>query len=295
MGAYEGIGAGLKALRERRNLSLAQVSTQLRIRSQFIEAIETGQFHLLPGTIYAVGFVRAYAEFLGLDVDKAIAGFREEIGETRTTKLSFPVPDPEQRSPRGWIVVAGAIVAIAIYAAWYLRIAPSDDQPRTVQAVPERLAAVAPPPSAEPAKPDEQPKEQQAPVSAPNPVPAPPPAAGPVMASAPTPAPAPVAPPSVNPAPVPSETATNKIILRATADTWVQIRGTNDEQVISRMMKANDTLVVPQRSGLSLSTGNAGGLEVLVDDQPVPPLGAPGAVRRGIELSAAALRSSASQ
>jgi cytoskeleton protein RodZ len=61
------VGDVLRGERERRGLSLDDVAANLRIRRALIDAIEDGRFKELPGAPYAVGFVKAYAEFLELD------------------------------------------------------------------------------------------------------------------------------------------------------------------------------------------------------------------------------------
>jgi transcriptional regulator with XRE-family HTH domain len=61
------IGSQLRAAREAQGLTLEQVFKATRIKASFLEAIEANQFHALPGPVQARGFVRSYANFLGLD------------------------------------------------------------------------------------------------------------------------------------------------------------------------------------------------------------------------------------
>src|SRR5512137_495766 len=61
------IGSQLRAAREAQSLTLEQVFKATRIKQPFLEAIEANQFHTLPGPVQARGFVRSYANFLGLD------------------------------------------------------------------------------------------------------------------------------------------------------------------------------------------------------------------------------------
>jgi len=89
-------------------------------------------------------------------------------------------------------------------------------------------------------------------------------------------------------------TADARIILRAKGENWVEIRERDtDRLIVARLFKPGDTFDVPNTPGLTLLTGNAGGLEILVDGEPVPPLGAEGMVRRNIPLDAEQLRSGA--
>lgn len=76
-----------------------------------------------------------------------------------------------------------------------------------------------------------------------------------------------------------------RVVLRARLDAWVQIQSANSELILTRILHPGDTYRVPNRSDLTLITGNAGGLEVLVDGQIAPNLGPEGAVRRNISLA----------
>jgi cytoskeleton protein RodZ len=99
-------------------------------------------------------------------------------------------------------------------------------------------------------------------------------------------------------APQPSATATSpqtavppsRILLRARQDSWIQIQGANGATVMARTLRAGESYAVPEQAGLRLTTGNAGGLDVLVDGQVVPSLGQVGSVRRNIMLDPARLK-----
>jgi cytoskeleton protein RodZ len=110
-----------------------------------------------------------------------------------------------------------------------------------------------------------------------------PPAAG----TPPTPAAAP--PPAV-----PARLEEGRVVLRARADTWIQVRDRQAGAVlVNRVLRPGETWAVPAREGLLLNTGNAGGLEILVDGQLTPGLGAAQAVRRDVPLDPDRLKSGA--
>ena len=90
-----------------------------------------------------------------------------------------------------------------------------------------------------------------------------------------------VAPPPPPAAP-PSEDS--RILLRANADAWVQIRERGGHVLLNRVLRGGESWAVPKGPALLLTTGNAGGTELLVDGEATPPLGPPGAVRRDIAL-----------
>ena len=71
--------------------------------------------------------------------------------------------------------------------------------------------------------------------------------------------------------------------LRAKTDSWIQIRD-GETLMLTRLLKKGEVYRVPDRPGLSLMTGNAGGIEVLVNGQVMAPLGETGAVASGVPL-----------
>jgi hypothetical protein len=84
--------------------------------------------------------------------------------------------------------------------------------------------------------------------------------------------------------------AGSRVLLRATQDSWVQVRGPDNGLLISRVLNPGDVYRVPDRGGLVMHTGNAGGLRVYVDGQLAGGLGETGEVRRNIDLAPESLR-----
>ena len=149
-GDYDGLGADLKAARVRNGLDLAEVSDELRIRRVHLHAMEEGLFNDLPAPVYAVGFVRSYADYLGLDGEVAVEAFKQEAsGLGGETKLVFPSPIPESRVPTGWLIALSLVLAGLIYAGWYYAEMNGRLATDRVAPVPERLVALAPAPTAE--------------------------------------------------------------------------------------------------------------------------------------------------
>jgi len=72
------IGDKLRAERERQNLTIQDIAKGTSIRALYIEAIEKGEYGQLPGTVYAKGFIRNYANFLKMDADAVVRQFMEE-------------------------------------------------------------------------------------------------------------------------------------------------------------------------------------------------------------------------
>jgi cytoskeleton protein RodZ len=89
--------------------------------------------------------------------------------------------------------------------------------------------------------------------------------------------------------------AAARVILRARERAWIQVSSRAGDYVFTRTLEAGEAFVVPNRSDLELWTGNAGGLEVLVDGTSVPALAGGGAVRRHVSLDPDRLLEAAGQ
>ncbi len=139
-----GVGALLRASRMRIGEDLRDVAHLLRIRYPYLEAIEGGRFEDLPGQTYAVGFVRAYADHLGLDGEEVVRRFKEEAagGEEPRSDLRFPTPITEASVPGGAIVFIGLLIAILAYGAWYVSTSDENYLADLIEPIPERLAGL---------------------------------------------------------------------------------------------------------------------------------------------------------
>ncbi len=89
------VGVMLQEARVARGLTPMAVEQAIKIREKYIIAIEADDFGALPSPSYAKGFVRNYAEFLGLPTDSVMAFFRRQMTDvTRTSLLPKGVSDP---------------------------------------------------------------------------------------------------------------------------------------------------------------------------------------------------------
>ena len=115
------IGASLREARTRRGLSPADVQKAIRIRERYLKALEEETWDLLPGEAYAKGFLRTYAEFLGLDGDLYLDEWNSRFARPEEP----PAPEPPPRGRRlGALrpLLAGVAIAVAVAgaAAWKL-------------------------------------------------------------------------------------------------------------------------------------------------------------------------------
>ncbi|WP_146101600.1 helix-turn-helix domain-containing protein [Rhodopila globiformis] len=104
-----------------------------------------------------------------------------------------------------------------------------------------------------------------------------------VVAAAEPPVPAPSIG-SAQAATLPPGASDSRIVLHATADAWLLLKDRSGSVLLNRVLKAGESWSVPPRSGLLLTTGNAGGTQILVDGAPTPSIGGSGVVRRDMPL-----------
>ena len=164
------IGGLLQERREDLGLELDEVGAMLKIRPAYLAALEQGRLNDLPGPAYAIGFVRAYAEFLGLDSEQVLVRFKAEAaGATARPDLALPVPLGERSLPGGAMVLVALILALCGYGIWYYLSTEERNRPERVAAVPAALdktppvpALVAPPVAGAPTAAD-SPSEPTAP------------------------------------------------------------------------------------------------------------------------------------
>ncbi len=400
----ESVATILREAREQHNRSLRDVAGALNIRYVYLQAIEDRQFDKLPGTTYAIGFLRSYAEHLGLDGADVVNRFKAEVaGLDKRTQLVFPTPVPEGKVPGGALILVSVLFLALAYGAWSFFSGQEERVAEMVPAVPERLqdllgedpggpgaAAGDPvqgalPPGAVAAgsadlvegtagsglttsmgggEPETAPGQvantvptsletapfetapiasdaqstEEAAASQNETVPSDPPALASEVtngSAAPLQPPAAISPaettpaveqtaaipdPEVQAAPatqaeaIPDAPATDegagayrpleaqvygrgnldsRIVLRATQDAWVQVRDSKEDLLFTRVLRSGDSYRVPNQAGLTLLTGNAGGLDVEVDGTYLGALGPVGSVRRNVILEPGKLREGA--
>lgn len=110
------LGEKLNSARKQKRISLERAESETRIRVNFIEAMENNNFHLLPTSVYGRGFVRRYAEYLGLDpveVKNEMISVPKN-GETKSQPFSPASINPDLH----WVVTPRTIMWIAVIAVF---------------------------------------------------------------------------------------------------------------------------------------------------------------------------------
>jgi hypothetical protein len=110
------IGSSLRAAREQRQLELPAIEHATRIRAKYLRALEEERFDVLPGTAYAKGFLRTYADFLGLDGARFVDEFNERFAPDELPEAAPPVRIQRPRRLLGsWLVVIPLAVGVGLF------------------------------------------------------------------------------------------------------------------------------------------------------------------------------------
>ena len=123
------IGGSLREARLKRGLTPADVQKAIRIRDRYLQALEEERWELLPGDAYTKGFLRSYAEFLGLNGNLYVDEYN-----SRAHDHGNPALVPEAMTPietgrigilRPVLAIAAIVGIVAAVAAWQLHGAPA--------------------------------------------------------------------------------------------------------------------------------------------------------------------------
>jgi cytoskeleton protein RodZ len=136
------IGSSLQEARSRRRLELSQVERETRIRSRYLLALEDERFDVLPAPAYTRGFLRTYAEYLGLDGQRFVDEYNTRFAPAEEPVAAPPTPIRRRRLTRQrQLLLVLPVAAVLALVAWQLAGAGG-----------EHPAAHAPPPPSTQAK-----------------------------------------------------------------------------------------------------------------------------------------------
>jgi len=290
-------GEKLRKEREKRKISLDDISLSTKIGLRFLHALEAEDFEQLPGGIFNKGFVRAYARHVGIDEEEAVADYLEAVGQTQLAGTSAALPEvhaaeeqaePPQKEDAStaqipWGILAIILLLLAIaFALWSY-------YARNAQA--ERLRTSGPPASVAGSSPGSGTSAaagaelEASPVAVPGETVA----AGskrvgtaagpPTSAAARKPTGVPVlAAANAPPPPAQASSLAFTLLIRASEDSWLSIS-------VDGRAATEETLVAPGEKSITASrevvvkAGNVGGLDFFVNGRRLPPQGDYGEVR----------------
>lgn len=303
------VGDILRDCRLAKGMSIEDVAAAIHVRAIQLRAIEDNNIEALPGMTYAVGFVRSYANFLGLNGVEIVHKFKAEHGQAPAQiPLAFPEPVMESRMPDPMMIGIGAFLAVLMLTIWMLYSHGRSESGAMMETSPQAPVAMSLPDTAPETVAEIQespaPVTTAAPEAVPDAVPAPSPVMTPVLpvpeavvsaapaeqppvSAASVPAvPEPVAETPPAPAPVINiKRGKGRIVLKANQASWIQITDGHDAVIYKKVLRPGEQYDVPDQADLSLVTANAGGIDIYVDNQIVQPIGKSGEIVRGIMLN----------
>ena len=259
-------GQLLAAARAEQNLSVADVSQQIKYGVNQIAAIEADDYAKLPGATFVRGMIRSYAKLVRLDPEPLLKGLNpRDIPAAATVDLQSGVQEPfiegSRRSNRVYValsLIALIAVAVVVYE-WQVHpvdtgevvtITPRNASSDAAEAAPAPAATVGDPAAVVP----------QAPAAAPE-------AAKPPEAAASMPAP----PPAVQSLRSEGAEASGLKRIELTFDelSWVEVRQANGKLLLSQLNQPGTSKVIEGVAPLSVVIGNAAKVKMKYDDVPV--------------------------
>ena len=263
-------GASFRRAREAAGLPLERIAAETRISTRFLLAIESEDFHVLPGGVFNRGFVRAYAVHLGLDPDQAVTEY-SRISATSDEPLEA-LRESERASSkkaeRSLYPVLGVLLVILIGVYYFVNrgsppkptdtVAPSNSQDVVTTPTPSTPA---------PALPTSPAETIDAPVQTP-----------PITASL-NAAPAAVAP-ATEAKPATTPFATGALVLEVDVKelTWIRI-ATDGTVALNDSVAAGTVRRFSAEHSIDVILGNAGGTTMRINGRDMGQLGARGQVR----------------
>lgn len=266
------IGERLKREREKKKITLDQVSLATKISVRMLRAIEEGKFEQLPGGIFNKAFVRAYARQLAIDEEQAAAEYMASV----QVDASVQADDQELRAiaeqrekerqrqaqhlteiPWGWVAALLLVAAVSLSLwGYYSRQRDGQAQLRTAEAISKQQSETQYPPSVTP-----------------------PPAARDTNSAQYVPAKSGSNPSDgreVSTAEPHSGAFT--VVIKADEDSWLTITA-DGKPAFSGTLVAPDEKAIPAEKSVTVRAGNVGGVRIFFNGKPLPPQGDYGEVK----------------
>ena len=277
-------GELLERVRRERGLSLRDVENATKIRTRYLEGLEREDYSMLPDQVYVQGFLKTYANYLGLDGEELAQDFRQRRAPRRERQFNFERPRSSEferpvMSPGGLAGaerrrVSGATILTVVLALILIALVGG-----ALYYVGSRSAA-SPGTGEEAARVEPAPAEQE-PAPARNPEPAPVEEESPAPAEPERDAPSEPAPPAAEtPEPAPDEAADGDVdVVVRVGDraSWLNVE-VDGAVVYYETAQAGFVLNFEGREYVSVTAGDAGAVEVEADGRDVGPLGYTGQV-----------------
>jgi hypothetical protein len=252
-----GLGERLRQARIAATLTLDSASARTRIKRDFLDALETMDPRGLPSRAYAIGYLRTYANFLGLDAAECVEQFKAEVEcDAGRATPTAPQEKREIQLPRGTIGAVVLLGVVIVGAGWYGNYLNRSQAYAGVDAPVSALLS------------DETPLVSDSQFSAPTPE---------AIWSA-----------------LPAPANTGALTFEAAAPVEIEVRDASGRILAARELDVGEVYRAPDEPGLTVSASDAGALLVRAAGRPLGPLGEAGQAVDNVsaaEFILAALRS----
>jgi cytoskeletal protein RodZ len=126
------LGTQFKQRRKEMNISLKEAENATSIRMTYLQSIEEGDMSKLISPVYAQGFIKQYAQFLGVDIEKILREQPNLFKTPEPQEFSYGIGTLETRTNPGagikwlpnafWLISLGLVMLVAWYLAKYLHV-----------------------------------------------------------------------------------------------------------------------------------------------------------------------------
>ncbi len=114
------VGAMLKNMRQEKGLKVADIAKFLCVRKQYIEAIEESNYQEIPAFPYGIGFIRSYADYLGLNSGNIVELYKEETNVKKTEEINVNEPQTTAAMPNIVYILISLVAIALVYGGWML-------------------------------------------------------------------------------------------------------------------------------------------------------------------------------
>lgn len=272
------VGTMLHDVRVKKKIDIEDVAKVLCIKTSYLSAIEQSDYERIPEYPYGAGFVRSYAEYLGLNSARLVQMFKEESHHDAPEIALQPVAEPTEETeiyiPNKKYIIISLVLFVFVYVLWSLFSSEEAIETENPDAVVEESVVEDYPLRVEKfgeedvssQKTDEIPQititeEKFEEVTPQTVVSENPDTSSESVAEKPA--------PQAEKVETPAKSANNRVVLKVKKETWVEVKDDN-KLWISKVLNAGDEYVLPEGGkGKIVSFGNTDGVDVLIDGKAV--------------------------
>lgn len=272
----QSFGTWLRQQRVVREIELREIAETSKISMRYLRALEEDRFDVLPATVFAKGFLRQYAKYVGLDPEEVVNFFITALEDTELEEQPVhPRRKTKSVSPWTYLAIFLLLAGILLGVVWLVGYMQRDGEATPVTSAPaalppdQRAAAVTTPPAAPPPAASLAVEGDEAPVAGAE-EPTPSDVSSPVLPSTPA-----VQPPlAANPAPTAAATTARErdawpltVTLDFSGECWVEALSDGRSRLAEMRVQGESLQLVAERE-IQLKLGNVDAVEVEVNGRP---------------------------